>query len=61
MKSMIVEKIETGERFVATATGENWREQLATWEYDNGEPCPLPIEHHVFLYPELYGCRVVSC
>jgi hypothetical protein len=56
---MIIEKIDTGERFVATETGVNWRHNLKQWDRDHSKPCPLPVGHHAFLYPELYGCRVV--
>lgn len=58
-EGMIIEKIKTGERFIATQTGDDWRNQLKLWDHDKGQPCPLPVGHHAFIYPELYGCRVI--
>lgn len=60
MNGKTIEKVKTGERFIETATGADWRETLKTWDHDKTKPCPLPIGHHAFKYPELYGCRIVE-
>jgi hypothetical protein len=50
----IVRKLETGERFIETAS-EHWTAHLEAWKLDHSEPCPMPVGHLMFRHPKAYG------